>query len=281
MAEFMIAFLVCNLPISGAIFLLLAARRVFKKSLSCRMRYGLWFLLLGLLAVPLLGLLPASIFPAELPFPDLSSILSLLAGRKNPFSAKAETAWGENSAAVTEGDWMQDFALSVSSRTPSALGWILGAVWIAGILIMALWMFRSFLRLRTLRRSALPLRNLQIRRLYEKCLKETGITKAVPLYGAAFLQSPMLAGLIRPGIYLPLYLLPDCEIPSPHGTLGESDETCPLKYMLLHELQHYRHRDILASHLMNLALIVYWFNPLIWYAREKMWEDRETACGYT
>ncbi len=55
---------------------------------------------------------------------------------------------------------------------------------------------------------------------------------------------------------------------------NESD----MRYMLLHELQHYKHKDAVASYLMNLAGVVYWFNPLVWYALKEMRNDREVAC---
>ena len=48
----MIRFLICNVFISGIIGILLIAKRIFKNNLSSRMQYNLWFLLLGLLAVP-------------------------------------------------------------------------------------------------------------------------------------------------------------------------------------------------------------------------------------
>ena len=48
--------------------------------------------------------------------------------------------------------------------------------------------------------------------------------------------------------------------------------------MLLHELQHCKHRDSLAACLMNLAGILYWFNPFLWYALKAMKNDREVAC---
>ena len=52
MANFMIRFFICNVFISGIIGILLIVKRIFKNSLSSRMQYNLWFLLLGLLAVP-------------------------------------------------------------------------------------------------------------------------------------------------------------------------------------------------------------------------------------
>ena len=48
--------------------------------------------------------------------------------------------------------------------------------------------------------------------------------------------------------------------------------------MLLHELQHYRHKDAIANYLMNFAGVLYWFNPFVWFALREMRNDREVAC---
>jgi len=48
----MIRFFICNLCISIIIGIFLAAKRIFKNTLSSRMQYNLWFILLGMLAVP-------------------------------------------------------------------------------------------------------------------------------------------------------------------------------------------------------------------------------------
>ena len=111
-----------------------------------------------------------------------------------------------------------------------------------------------------------------------------GIHRNIPVYSTAFLKSPIIVGLLKPCIYLPIHLISD---------YNESD----MRYMLLHELQHYKHKDAVASYLMNLAGVVYWINPLVWYALKEMRNDREVAievcsfskiagftgtrCGYT
>ena len=51
-----------------------------------------------------------------------------------------------------------------------------------------------------------------------------------------------------------------------------------VRYILLHELQHYKHKDSLANYLMFLTAILYWFNPIVWYALKEMRNDREIAC---
>lgn len=257
MANFMIRFLICNVFISGIIGILLTAKQIFKNNLSSRMQYNLWFLLLGLLAVPFV--------PFRLiGFPQIFSWLSSLGGSP---SSGTENVIGEAVGTNPMGntDWMNDFALSVNSETPSIAGYILLGIWIVGIFAMFILIIKSSLRLRNLERSALPLQNKEVRRLYNHCLEEMGIHRDIPVYSTAFLKSPIIVGLLKPCIYLPIHLISD---------YNESD----MRYMLLHELQHYKHKDAIASYLMNTVGVVYWFNPLVWYALKEMRNDREIAC---
>lgn len=257
MANFMILFLICNVFISGIIGILLIAKRIFKNNLSSRMQYNLWFLLLGLLAVPFI--------PFRLiGFPQIFSWLGSL--RSSPASSTA-TAMGEAVGIHPIGntDWMNDFALSVNSATPSIAGYILLGIWIVGIFAMIILVIKSSLRLRNLEKSALPLQNPEVRRLYYRCLEEMGIHRNIPIYSTAFLKTPIIVGLLKPCIYLPIHLISD---------YNESD----MRYILLHELQHYKHKDAIANYLMNFAGVLYWFNPFVWFALREMRNDREVAC---
>ena len=257
MANFMIRFLLCNVFISGIVGILLIAKWVFRNNLSSRMQYNLWLLLLGLLAVPFMPFRLVS-------FPQIFSWLSSV---QNSTTSHADV--GTNNVMNTDlsgtTNWMNDFALSVNHDTSSVTGYILLSIWIVGMLVMMILVIKSSLRLRTIKRSALPLQNPEVRKLYHLCMKEMGINRNIHVYSTAFLKSPIIVGLLKPCIYLPIHLISD---------YNESD----MRYMLLHELQHYKHKDAIASYLMNLAGVVYWFNPLVWYALKEMRNDREVAC---
>ena len=253
----MIRFLLCNVFISGIIGILLIAKWVFRNNLSSRMQYNMWLLLLGLLAVPFMPFRLVS-------FPQIFSWLSSVRN-----SSASHTDVGANNVMDTglsgTTNWMNDFAISVNHDTSSVTGYILLSIWIVGMLVMMILVIKSSLRLRTIKRSALPLQNPEVRRLYNKCLNEMKITSNIPVYSTAFLKSPIIVGFLKPCIYLPIHLISDYH---------ESD----MRYMLLHELQHYRHKDAIASYLMNLAGVLYWFNPFVWFALREMRNDREVAC---
>ena len=257
MANFMIRFLLCNVFISGIIGILLIAKHLFKNILSSQMQYNLWFLLLGLLVVPFLRF-------RLIGFPQIFSWLKNL---ENSVTSNAGTTIVEAVGAyqTDTSNWMNDFTLSVNRETPSVIGYILFVIWIVGILVMIILLLKSSLYLHTLKKSALPLQNPKVRILYKQCLEEMGITKDIPIYSTAFLKSPIIVGFLKPCIYLPIHSISD---------YYESD----MRFMLLHELQHYKHKDSLACYLMNLAGVLYWFNPLVWYALKEMRNDREVAC---
>ena len=257
MAEFMIRFLISNFFISGIIGILLITKRLLRNNLTNRMQYNLWFLLLILLAVPFIPF-------RMIGFPQIFSWISKLRNISAPNMGSAVEG-AVNLDVSDTANPMNDFTLSVSRETPSIIGLILCGIWFVGILAMIILVIRSRQRLNTLKKSALPLQNREVRRLYNDCLNELHITTDIPIYSTAFLKSPIIVGLFRPGIYIPIHLISDYQAKA-------------MRYMVLHELQHYKHKDALVNHVMNLAGILYWFNPAVWYALREMRNDKEVAC---
>lgn len=257
MAEFIIHFILCNLLISGIIGLLFIARRIFRHHLSGRMQYNLWFVLLGILAVPF--------FPSH--FTGLTQLFPWLTYMRRSPASNTGTAI-ENAAGTTiakTAAWINDFTLSVNREFSSITGLILFGIWSLGVFTMILLTIKSLLRLRRLENSALPLQNPEIRKLYRRCLNEMKLTNTIPVYSSAFVRSPMITGCLKPRIFLPIRLISDYK---------ERD----LRFMLLHELQHYKHKDTFANPVMNLIGILYWFNPVVLHALKEMCGDREIAC---
>ncbi len=272
MANFGIRFFLCNIFICIIIGFLIIVKRAFKNYLTSRMQFNLWFLLLGILAVPFVPFRPAS----------FTQIFTLLGVWKNAVSSSKGTITEgvlnpNTSGAVNQ---MNDFALSVSRETPPMIGLILCGIWLVGILAMILLVIKSVSRLNAIKKSALPLQNKTVRILYYNCLREMKIKRKIPVYSTAFLKSPVIVGLFNPRIYLPIHLISDFLMNAerhtgiPKGCFNAAD----MRYMLLHELQHYRHKDALASYLMNFFGVLYWCNPCVWYALKEMRNEREVAC---
>lgn len=257
MAEFGIRFFLNNLLLCAITGILLFAKRTLKNCLSCRMQFNLWFLFFGLLTVPFLPFCPIG----------FSWLFSWFGKFKNGLLADAEpivptTANTEAFGVVTP---INDFALSVSKRLPSIIGLVLCTIWLLGVFVMLFFLLKSSVRLYLIKKSALPLQNERVREISDNCFRELGLTKNIPIYSTAFIQSPVITGVLHPRIFLPIRFVSDC---APDA----------IRYALLHELQHYKHKDTFASCLINLFGILYWFNPLVWLALGEMQIDRELAC---
>ncbi|MDE7019424.1 MAG: M56 family metallopeptidase, partial [Lachnospiraceae bacterium] len=256
MAEFTLRFMLCNFFLCFIICGLAAARHLLKNSLTGRQRYHVWFGLLMLLTVPFWPV-RAAWRPNFLTwFEDF--------GKAAADTTEAIVKQSSSGGAGAAG-WMNDFATSVSRQAPSGLGMVLCILWIAGMLFMTGILMKAMLRFRAVRKSSLPLQNPDINRIYFDCLAEMKIKRHIPIRSTAFLKSPVIVGFWKPCVYLPIHLISDS---SPKD----------IRYMLLHELQHYRHKDALVNDIMNIAGIVYWFNPFVWYALREMRNDREVAC---
>lgn len=257
MADFALRFFLSNIPVSVMIGFLFAARYFLKNSLTSRMQYHMWFWLLGLLTVPFWPFRVGRTFSFLTWFKRLGQA-----------SGKAVEAVGERSVlpgSAAAAGWMNDFGISVSRKAPSGVGTLLCILWVAGMLFMVAGVIKAFLRFRALWKSSLPLQNAAVSRLYSDCLTEMKIKRRIPIRSTAFLKSPVIAGFWKPCVYLPIHLISDCPAKD-------------IRYMLLHELQHYKHKDALINDIMNIAGIVYWFNPFVWYALREMRNDREVAC---
>ena len=140
---------------------------------------------------------------------------------------------------------------------------VLLLVWLLGLIAVLGWSILSHLRfLRYLRRWAAPVQQADILRIYNSLGDKLALHRRPGLLLCPGLPVPMLAGVVRPVLLLPQ-----------DATAGKD-----LEYALLHELIHYRRRDIWLKALALAASAVHWFNPLLWLMRRAVEQDTELAC---
>ncbi len=258
MEQFIIRFLVCNIFLSAIAGLLLLLKHLFRNHLTSRMQYGLCYPFFLLLTIPFLPI-------HKIQFSQLFVLLNTF---RHTSIAQTDVFNIEKTLRIPMSDTadrIQEFGFSITQSIPSYIGIAFGILWLAGILAMAVFFAKSALHLYYIRKSALPLQNPAIRALYQQCMTEQKITKRIPVYSTAFLKSPIITGFFKPCIYLPIHLISD-------------NVTAEIRYILLHELQHYKSKDAFVNVFMNLTGVLYWFNPVIWYLLKEIRTDREVAC---
>ena len=126
---------------------------------------------------------------------------------------------------------------------------VLFAVWLCGFTIALVVWFRSWRRMRAIRRGATPL----------------SLNLPMPVMSSPARLEPGVFGIRNP-----VLLLPE----------GITERLTPqqLDAVLAHELCHVRRRDNLTATLHMLVEAIFWFHPLIWWIRERLVEERERAC---
>jgi beta-lactamase regulating signal transducer with metallopeptidase domain len=164
----------------------------------------------------------------------------------------------------------------MSTKTPPALVKLSSGVslrhvpsalvlaWIAGVgvfVAIAIW---DRLRLRGIVKAAHPAPpSLQAR--LEAAASRLGLRRPPALLVTEALESPALAGTVRPVILLPAWLVEE-------GTSRQID------WALGHELVHQKMLDPLASAVRSLLRILFFFHPLAWWVGNRWEEAAERAC---
>jgi beta-lactamase regulating signal transducer with metallopeptidase domain/Tol biopolymer transport system component len=142
---------------------------------------------------------------------------------------------------------------------------ILPIFWLAGAIVIGVYLLVSDLALWRIVKRDRPLVNQAMLELFEECKAQMGVQSLVVVVPSDRVRSPGLFGFVRPRLLLPRQMLDN-------ATAEE------MRYVFLHELAHLRRHDIYLGWLTSLLQVLHWFNPLVWFAFYRMRADRELAC---
>lgn len=92
-----------------------------------------------------------------------------------------------------------------------------------------------------------------------------GIRKTVSLMESAIVKVPVVTGMLKPMILVPLGMLSNLS-------------TQQVETILLHELAHVRRRDFLINLLQRFTESIFFFNPFLLWISSRIREEREACC---
>ena len=257
------------LTVSALIAVVLLVRAIFKNRVPKRMIYCLWLVVLLKLCLPgtlfSLPVLPAEEVAAPVNTIQITQVEeATLPAVSNAPTVQAPSTPGVQStiptqtAAQPEQTVKQPQEPVAKPAVPAAqeperpaakpltAAQILKIVWFSGSALLGLWLFGTWLTF-----------TIRLRKS-RKFLGRRGKTN---IYVSKRIKSPCLARLI-PAVYLTEDVL-------------RNDTT---ELIVRHELTHLHHLDFLWSLCRTIAVIVYWWNPLIWLAAICSKRDAELAC---
>ncbi len=138
--------------------------------------------------------------------------------------------------------------------------WLVWLVAALGLLIRKITIYQGFMRY--IHAGLTPVSDIE--RLDELSIvaEQSGIKKPIELCVNPLVSSPLLIGFFRPCI-----VLPSADIP-------EKD----FRYIILHELTHYKRRDMFYKWLVQITVCLHWFNPLVSLMSREVTRACEFSC---
>lgn len=134
-------------------------------------------------------------------------------------------------------------------------------IWIIGSFVLLLYMISVYFTYHLKTRKLDTVTEPDILDVLDECKQRLGIKAKITVRKGG--ETPLLKGLINPQIILP------------EGYVHEE-----LKSVFIHELMHYKYKDVLWNIIGTLLLCVYWYNPIMWFSFFEFRKDIEILCDY-
>ncbi len=262
---------------SIAALLIILVLKLFNKHIGVRLQHALWIIVVIKLIMPLQFQSNLSLFNLLHENHKSSSDVEKQSTIKNmtyatsDFLREGKYYWnyrdknkGLSVDASSEKTNYIKGKVTKGDVTANILG-IVSCVWAVGVLALVVFLliFKQRFKRKTLNLE--ELKDLDVIQLLDECKKEVNINKDMSVYICDSFKSPCISGVVKPKIYIP-----QC--------VYSVDKHKYLYHVLLHELTHYKRKDLVYNSLAVIAVMLHWFNPIVWFCMKKMKLQRECAC---
>jgi beta-lactamase regulating signal transducer with metallopeptidase domain len=268
--EIFLGVLKSSLNASIIAVLIIIIKRLFHKKITPRIHHVLWLLVLVRLLIPF--------------FPESNlSVLNFLYDHDHTVISKIDTIQEDsnnvdilnedthdnfnkqNDHTQLEKTTDNEFILFKKDTIINNKMNLLSLTWLSGFLFIAILILISTIRTKHRILRLTKITDVEILSILDICKKTIGIHKEIPLYTGTYFHSPCILGIMNTCIYYPQNHL-------------DHINNNRLYHIFLHELAHFKRKDLLYNLVCVLTLSLHWFNPLIWFVIRLMKVDQELAC---
>lgn len=138
--------------------------------------------------------------------------------------------------------------------------WLIWLVAALILLIRKVTIYQSFMRY--IRAGLTPVSDMELLDRLSVAAEQSGVKRPIELCVNPLVSSPLLIGFFHPCI-----VLPGTDVP-------EKD----FSYIVLHELTHYKRRDMFYKWLIQVTVCLHWFNPLVHLMSREITRACEFSC---
>ena len=219
----------------GALLALIPALAMLSR--SPRLRYTA--ACIALFAMPILF---AATFATSIPHAGARSAISAL----HPMAAVSTAAGSPTRQIAPSMRWFVPF-------------------WIAGVALFYLRTLLSWMAVQRLRHASSAAAPAFWQHRLEQLAQRLGIRRIVALLTSDLVDVPVVAGFLRPVIFVPTALLTGMPVEQ-------------LEYLLIHELAHVRRFDYAVNLLQKAVEGLLFYHPAVWWVSHVLRTERENCC---
>ena len=244
------------------VLVILITKGIFRNKLSPCFHYYIWLILLLKLIIPVGPQTPLNVsnmyenFYMQSPTNEKAQI--------NP-SKQVETTDLDNSTSITPIEYTTKGIINIPLEHKLIIEKVLCFIWLLGVVILSLRLIKGHKKLKKIVTNSIKNVTTLHNEILYSCKKVMNIRTEVGLSYSRVISSPSLCGLISPHILIPTNV---------------AENVCDeeFEYIIMHELTHFKNRDILINWFITLLSMLYWFNPILLYGFHKMRQDCESSC---
>ena len=138
-------------------------------------------------------------------------------------------------------------------------------LWMIGLIIISLRLAGTTFMAYRYKKTNLTHIPEQLGKKFSQLVERLNVSGRVKLCASKLVRNPMVIGYLKPVVLLPASAI--------------SHVPCEqLEAILVHELAHIKRHDFLVNILQNLAEVVMFYHPVIWYLNHQIRKERENCC---
>lgn len=251
--------IILSLSFSGAlliIIMLFIGKVFFRERTNHRWKYYIWLIIIARLLIPLT--------------PDISLTGRIFEKTDIVMEQIVETTPTDGTVNITpveknnyDTNDNSDTTFSLIHSFVSVLFQNLGIIWLIVsliLLIRKITIYQGFVKYIKAGREEVS--SIELLNTLSRLGTQIGVNCPVEFYTNELISSPLLIGFFRPCIILPT------------TNISEDD----LKYTLLHELTHFKRKDMFYKWLVQITICLHWFNPLVYIMGHEISRECELSC---
>ncbi len=156
--------------------------------------------------------------------------------------------------------WYSALQQFVESHMPEIV-----VCWLIGVAVFMIRLAGGWLYLQHLKRTAHRITDKAVLDLAAALQEYLGLTRAIHITESAAIRVPMVIGIIKPVVLLPVGLVSGLSLRQ-------------VEAVLAHEFAHIKRADFAINILQSVIEVLFFFHPALWWLSARVREERELCC---